>query len=121
MLSGRGIPAPLNGRPASCAAADGFQPRWDSYGRLAETLTASVPVMHIDGNHEARRVCSVCLHGLHNDALPPCQKCPPTMVAVLPSCLACQAAAHARCMAMMPVITASRSMQAQPAPQVLAC
>ena len=32
--------------------ADGFQPRWDSYGRLAQTLTAAVPTLHIEGNHE---------------------------------------------------------------------
>lgn len=34
--------------------ADGFQPRWDSYGRLAQVLTATVPTLHIEGNHEVR-------------------------------------------------------------------
>ena len=32
--------------------ADGYQPRWDSWGRLTEPLAASVPLMHVEGNHE---------------------------------------------------------------------
>ena len=32
--------------------ADGYQPRWDSWGRLVEPLAASLPIMHIEGNHE---------------------------------------------------------------------
>ncbi|CAK0818268.1 unnamed protein product [Prorocentrum cordatum] len=32
--------------------ADCHQPRWDSYGRLAEPLAARVPVMSVAGNHE---------------------------------------------------------------------
>lgn len=32
--------------------ADGFQPRWDSFRRLMQPLSASVPVMVAPGNHE---------------------------------------------------------------------
>ena len=32
--------------------ADGYQPRWDSWGRLMEPFHAAVPIMHIEGNHE---------------------------------------------------------------------
>merc|ERR1712048_976848 len=32
--------------------ADGYFPRWDSYGRLAERLNAKIPVMACPGNHE---------------------------------------------------------------------
>jgi len=32
--------------------ADGYFPRWDSYGRLAEQLGAYIPVMYCPGDHE---------------------------------------------------------------------
>ena len=32
--------------------ADGYQPRWDSWGRLVEPLAAALPIMHTEGNHE---------------------------------------------------------------------
>ena len=32
--------------------ADGFQPRWDSWGRLVEPYASEVPWMVIEGNHE---------------------------------------------------------------------
>jgi len=32
--------------------ADGFQPRWDSYGRMVERLSSSTPWMTVAGNHE---------------------------------------------------------------------
>ena len=32
--------------------ADGFAPRWDSYGRMAERLNSAIPVMTTGGNHE---------------------------------------------------------------------
>lgn len=34
------------------AYADGWTPRWDSYGRMAEPLSSAVPVMTAGGNHE---------------------------------------------------------------------
>ena len=32
--------------------ADGYQPRWDSFGRLIEPSAARVPWQVIEGNHE---------------------------------------------------------------------
>ena len=34
------------------AYADGFHPRWDSFGRMVEPLMARVPVLVTGGNHE---------------------------------------------------------------------
>ena len=66
------------------ADADGFQPRWDSYGRLAELLTSVVPTMHIEGNHEVglfsavRHTQWICLHELSSSTgaahLPPAKE-----------------------------------------------
>ena len=35
--------------------ADGWCPRWDSFGQLFETLAATVPVLTTGGNHELSR------------------------------------------------------------------
>ena len=38
--------------PGDLSYADGYGPRWDSYGRLSEFLFASVPAAYAPGNHE---------------------------------------------------------------------
>lgn len=45
--------------------ADGYQPRWDSWGRLVEPVHATLPIMHTEGNHEeearnAEPSCAEC-------------------------------------------------------------
>ncbi|CAK0897222.1 unnamed protein product [Prorocentrum cordatum] len=38
--------------PGDLSYADGFGPRWDSYGRLAEPLFSQLPTAYTVGNHE---------------------------------------------------------------------
>jgi len=38
--------------PGDLSYADGFHPRWDTFGRLAEPLFGSVPTSYTGGNHE---------------------------------------------------------------------
>ena len=41
--------------PGDLSYADGFGPRWDSYGRLSEFLFSAVPAHYLPGNHEFER------------------------------------------------------------------
>lgn len=38
--------------PGDVSYADGYQPRWDTFGRLAQKLTGAAEVMWAGGNHE---------------------------------------------------------------------
>ena len=44
------------------AYADGFAPRWDSFGRLMEFLTSKIPMLSVVGNHD------VSVNGLESTA-----------------------------------------------------
>lgn len=57
-LAARGLGGPGAGSIQSVlnvgdlSYADGFQPRWDAFGRLVSGLAARVPMQVIEGNHE---------------------------------------------------------------------
>jgi acid phosphatase type 7 len=48
------IPGPVQSvlNVGDLSYADGFQPRWDAFGRLVSSLTSRVPMQVIEGNHE---------------------------------------------------------------------